>query len=212
MKTLGLLAFFAFALFAWRYSTFRISKNFAEVDPGKFYRSAQLTPDELQEVIDTYGIKTVVSLRGAPEHAPWFQPQVDVLKKNGVQFHALWWMAEYFPPKEEIIKYEDILEKGPYPILVHCRIGADRTGEATAIYAIQKMGQSKEEAIRKHLSFEFWHVSEFKPAMVEFLNRYQGPAWVRDIYDPCSPTNRPWMEAHLCARVPRAGGEPDPRL
>ncbi len=198
MKWIGGFAFIAFALFAYRYSTFRITKNFDEVDPGKFYRSAQLTAEELQEAIDKYGIKTVVSLRGAPEHAPWYFPQVEVLKKNNVNFEVLWWTAEYFPPKEELLKFEEILAKGPYPILVHCRAGSDRTGEATAIYAMNKLGQSREVALEKHLSFKYWHVEMFKPAMKEFIRRYDGTGWARDVFEPCSAENRPWMEAHHC--------------
>ncbi len=197
-KWIAAFAFIAFALFAYRYSTFRITKNFEEVDPGKFYRSAQLTAEELQEAIDKYGIKTVVSLRGAPEHAPWYQPQVDVLKKNNVNFEVLWWTAEHFPPKEELVKYEAILDKGPYPILVHCRAGSDRTGEATAIYAINKLGEARDQAIAKHLNFDYWHVELFKPAMKEFIRRYEGPAWSREGYEPCSAQNKPWMEAHHC--------------
>src|SRR5690242_684397 len=56
----------AFVLWAWQSSIVRLSKNFYEVDPGKFYRSAQLSPTELKDVVDKYGIKTVISLRGAP--------------------------------------------------------------------------------------------------------------------------------------------------
>lgn len=199
---LGTFLFLAFAAFAYRYSTFRITKNFDEVDPGRFYRSAQLTPAELQEAIDKYGIKTVVSLRGAPEHAPWYHPQVEVLQKNGVNFQALWWTAEHFPPKDELVRFEEILENGPYPILVHCRAGSDRTGEATAIYAVNRMGATKDEAIARYLNFDYWHVERFKPAMKEFVRRYGGPQWAREGYEPCSEENRPWVEAHHCADVP----------
>ncbi|MBX3018476.1 MAG: tyrosine-protein phosphatase [Bdellovibrionaceae bacterium] len=190
--------FLGFVAFAYRYSTFRITKNFEEVDPGRFYRSAQLTPEEMEEAIKKYGIKTVVSLRGAPEHAPWYQPQVDVLEKNGVKFEKLWWTAEHFPAKEELIRFEDILEKGDYPILVHCRAGSDRTGEATAIYAINHMKLTNEQAVAKHLNFDYWHVETFKPAMKEFVRRYQGPTWAREVFEPCSAENRPWVEAHHC--------------
>lgn len=192
------MLFAGFLAFAHRYSTFRISKNFTEVDPGKFYRSAQLSAEEMQEAIDKYGIKTVISLRGAPEHAFWYQPQVDVLKKNNVAFHALWLTAEHFPPKEELAKYVDLLDQANYPILVHCRVGSDRTGEATAMYAMKSMGQTREQAIANHLNFDYWHVPLFKPAKVEFMKRYEGPDWARNQYEPCSAANRDWVEAHHC--------------
>lgn len=189
---------------AWRYSTFRISKNFHEVDPGRFYRSAQLTPEELDEVVKKYGIKTVISLRGAPEHTPWYQPEVDKLKELGVDFQAVWWTAEFFPPKEELVRYEELLDKPQYPILVHCRVGSDRTGAATAIYAMQNLHQTNEQAVKDHLNFDYWHVEAFKPAMAELVRRYKGPDWVKNVYDPCSLENRPWAEAHQCQDRPAA--------
>ncbi len=42
--------------------------NFREVDPGRFYRSGQLDGDQLREVVATFGIRTIVNLRG--ESAP----------------------------------------------------------------------------------------------------------------------------------------------
>lgn len=183
---------------AFRYSVFRITKNFHEVDPGKFYRSAQLTPDEMAEVIEKYKIKTVISLRGAPEQAYWFHPQKEVLDRMNVQFFALWWTAEFFPPKEDLVNYLDILKKAEYPILIHCRTGADRTGEATAIYAMEYMKESATESIKKHMNFKYWHVPAFKPAMTEFVRRYRGDKWARQEYDLCRPENRAFAENPSC--------------
>lgn len=194
----GLALFVGFALFAHRYSTFRISKNFREVDPGRFYRSAQLTAEELSQVVDKYGIKTVISLRGAPEHTNWYQEQVQVLKEKDVTFQAVWWTAEHFPPKEELIKYVDLLKTAEYPILIHCRVGSDRTGLATAIYAMDFLRTPKEVAIAQHLNFDYWHVETFKPAMVEFVKRYRGPDWSRSKYDECALENRSFLENPNC--------------
>lgn len=184
--------------FAYRYSTFRISKNFETVFPGQFYRSAQLTPAELQEVIEKYGIKTVISLRGGPEHTQWFQDQKNLLESKNVAFEIVWWTAEHFPPKEELVKYVDLLKTAQYPILVHCRVGSDRTGLATAIYAMDYLRTPKEVAIARHLNFDYWHVEAFKPAMVEFVKRYRGPSWARNNYDGCALENRDFMENKDC--------------
>lgn len=192
------LALLVLGVCAYRYSTFRITKNFAEIDPGKFYRSAQLTPSELADAIDHYGIKTVISLRGAPEHAIWYRAQKDLLSRKGVDFHALWWSSEEFPTKSGLVEYLDILKTAKYPILVHCRTGADRTGEATAIYAIEHMNEKRDEAIRKYLNFNYWHVRLFKPAMSEFIRRYAGEAWARTEYDDCAPENLKYTDPAHC--------------
>lgn len=183
---------------AFRYSVFRITKNFHEVQAGKFYRSAQLTSDEMEEVIKKYGIKTVISLRGAPEHAYWYGPQKEVLEKNGVSFKALWWAAEFFPPRDELIAYLDLLKTAEYPVLVHCRTGADRTGTAAALYSMEYMGETSEQAIQKNLNFSYWHVPAFKPAMTEFVRQYHGDQWARTQYDLCKPEYRPYAENPQC--------------
>lgn len=198
MWSLWALLFGLVAVGGFRYSVFRITQNFHEVDPGKFYRSAQLTSEEMEEVIKKYGIKTVISLRGAPEHAYWYTPQKEVLEKNGVAFKALWWAAEFFPPKEELIRYLDMLKTSDYPILVHCRVGADRTGLATAIYALEYMKESQVDVIDHHLNFTYWHVPVFKPAMTEFLREYQGDQWVRTQYNLCKPEYQRYAENPQC--------------
>lgn len=193
-----LVLFLAFAGYIYRTSVVRISKNFHEVDPGKFYRSAQLTPEEMQEVINKYGIKTVISLRGAPENSYWVPGQKEILAKNAVEFIPLGWTTDYFPDKDDLKNYIEALDKSKYPILVHCRQGADRTGEATAIYAIEKMGMSNEKAVEEFLSFKYWHVPIFHPAKSEFVKRYQGKEWALTKYDPCSKENIQWAETGHC--------------
>ena len=193
--------FIGFVAFGYRYSTFRISKNFEAVVPGQFYRSAQLTPDEMREAIAKYGIKTVVSLRGGPEHTQWYQDQVKVLQDEKVDFKVVWWTAEHFPPKDQLIAYNEILKTAKYPILVHCRVGSDRTGLATAIYAMDYLRTPKEVAIARHLNFDYWHVETFKPAMIEFVKRYRGPFWAKNNYDECALENRTFLERDNCPVV-----------
>jgi len=192
------VVFLAFAGFMYRTSVVRLTKNFEVVDPGKFYRSAQLSPEELQEAIAKYGFKTVISLRGAPVNSYWYSPQVETLKNANVKFLAFGWTSDYFPHNEDFRGFLKALKEEEYPILVHCRSGADRTGEATAIYAIDYMHTPKEEAIEKHLSFRNWHVALLRPAKKEFVRRYQGYDWGMSTYDMCSAENREWAEPGHC--------------
>ena len=37
--------------------------NLREVEPGKFYRSGQLSDAQLRSTIDAFGIKTIINLR-----------------------------------------------------------------------------------------------------------------------------------------------------
>lgn len=178
------LVFFAIVgLFAYT-STVRITKNFYEVDAGKFYRSAQLTADELQEAIDTYGIKTVISLRGGSPDSYWYNDELSVLKKNAVEFYPINLSMDSFPSKGNLNEILRLFKETPKPILIHCRSGTDRTGMVTALYLVEEMGKSKDEAL-KQLSFKYWYVEAFHPAMTEFIRVYQGHDWAKNKYEPC---------------------------
>jgi protein tyrosine/serine phosphatase len=198
-KWIGLLCFLAFAAFVYRSSVFRISQNFYTVEEGKFYRSAQQTPEELEEHIRKHGIKTVISLRGAPKNSYWVQPQVDALAKNNVKFVPLSWTIDYFPATDALQEYFKVLQDpANYPILVHCKTGADRTGLASALYAIEYMRQPVEEALDRQLSFKNWHVRSFHPAMSEFARIYKGIDWALLKYNHCASDYKSWSEPGHC--------------
>lgn len=166
------------------WSTVRITKNFDVVDPGKLYRSAQLTPSEMQDAINQYGIKTVISLRGAPKNSYWYPGEIEVLKKNNVAFYDFGLEIDYFETKEELRAIAKLFKEAEKPILIHCRTGADRTGEISALYVLEEMKLSKEEAL-KQLTIKNWHVPFFHPAKTEFIKAYQGHDWLMNEYDEC---------------------------
>jgi protein tyrosine/serine phosphatase len=196
--TVGTVLFLVFASYMYYTSVVRISKNFVEVDPGKFYRSAQLWEGELADAIDKYGIKTVISLRGAPVNSYWVPGQIQLLKEKNVTFLPLSWTSHFFPEDEEFRKYIMALKTAERPILIHCRTGADRTGEASAIYAMEFMGTPKEQAIKEQLSLWNYHVQSLHPAKARLVEIYQGMDWAMTDYRRCSPENKPWAEPGHC--------------
>jgi protein tyrosine/serine phosphatase len=179
-------------------TVWRPSKNFHVVDEGKFYRSAQLSLDELSDVVDKYGIKTVISLRGAPQTSYWYKKQGDLLDKKGVLFRAVYWTTHYVPNKDELVSFLTTLKDAPRPILIHCRSGADRTGEAAAIYAIEYMGKSKDQAISDYLSLATLHVSFIHPAKKFLVRSYQGLDWAINQYDECKEPFRSYTSKGHC--------------
>ncbi|MES2856439.1 MAG: sulfur transferase domain-containing protein, partial [Bdellovibrionota bacterium] len=87
-------------------------------------------------------------------------------------------------------KYLETLETAERPILVHCRSGADRTSEASAVYAMEYMGYSKEKAIDEQMTYWHLHVPYFQPAKTQFIRNYQGAEWLKTEYHPCSEEMR----------------------
>ena len=194
----GALAFVLLALPLYYISTYRVTKNFHEVEPGRFYRSAQLDGKEMAEIVEDYKIQTVISLRGRPENFSWMDEQEKVLKDKGVKFIHFWWTSNYLPNVDEFRGFIDALRKEKYPILIHCRSGADRTGEASAIYAMDFMGESKQEALEKHLSWSFWHIDWLRPAKKALVRAYNGYDWAMKDYNPCTIENGKYAEPGAC--------------
>lgn len=199
IKTVVFVFLTAVLLIIWQSSIVRLSKNFHEVDPGRFYRSAQLTPAELEEVIEKYKIKTVISLRGAADGSYWVAEQRQVLDRLKVPFYSFSWSLDYFPKASELRGYLQALKTAEFPVLVHCRAGADRTGEATALYAIDFLKMPKEEAIKKYLSFKYWHIKAFHPTMTEFIRLYPGLEQAIASYDECAPENKKFSRPGDCS-------------
>jgi len=199
--TLKLVTFLVFAGLLYRISVFRITKNFDVVDPGRFYRSAQLTPEELDEVIHKYGIKTVISVRGAPENSEWVKGEKAVLERDHVKFVVASWMTDFFPDTENFRVFARALKEDQYPMLVHCRQGADRTGEASAIYGMTFLHETPEQAIEKNMSFDHWHLRFLHPAKSEFIRRWKGLDQMLESYDLCSPEYRDYAEPKYCPEV-----------
>jgi protein tyrosine/serine phosphatase len=184
----------------WYYTTvYRISKNFYEVDPGKFYRSAQLSPDELNEAIEKYGIKSVLTLRGSPTDSKWMAAELEIVKEKHLNFYDAGYTLDYFPTNRHLHTVAEALKNAPRPLLVHCRTGADRTGEVSAIYAVEFLGKSKDEAIHDELNFKHWHVQAFHPAKAEFVRQWKGLDWALNQYDLCRDFPQ-WAEKGDCSK------------
>jgi protein tyrosine/serine phosphatase len=171
--------------------------NFREVDPGRLYRSGQLSGDEFRQVIDQYGIKTIINLRGATPRSDWYREEVAAVREKGVRLIDIAFSSGRIPHPRRLIVLLDAYRDAERPILVHCQSGADRAGEASAIYQIEYMGKSKEEALEM-LTLRHLHLGWRRPAMRYFIGRYQGEEWVRNAYDPCEPDYEYYDKEKYC--------------
>jgi protein tyrosine/serine phosphatase len=62
-------------------------------------------------------------------------------------------------------------KKAPRPILIHCRGGADRTGEAAALWVITQQKKSKKIAL-KQLSLKYGHIRYKAPLKRRFVKLF----------------------------------------
>lgn len=105
--------------------------------------------------------------------------------------------ASRIPTADELTALLTAYESAPRPILVHCQAGADRTGEAIAIYIFNRTNGDRERA-KKALSIKYHHVRLINPAMDYFIeDLYQGINWAKS-YQPCTKDYKYFNKSALC--------------
>ncbi len=163
-----------------------VVNNFYEVDEGKFFRSAQMSGEDFAKKIQEHGIKTVINLRGANPGEKWWQEEAEVMRAYGIVHINIPMSAGRLPHRRDLIELLDAYKSAPRPILIHCQGGADRTGEASAIYQMLYMGKTMEESLDM-LHLKYRHIEKLKPAKIYFIkNVWQGEEWAYKEYNPCS--------------------------
>lgn len=146
--------------------------NFHEVRRGELYRSAQLGSSRLASALRSYGIQSVINLRGAQPDADWFREQMSVVRDAGATQLDIEWSHDALPWPSQIEPLVSALENASRPILIHCWGGADRTGLACAIAEL--LAGAAPETARHQLSVRFGHLP-IGPAshLDEFFALYQ---------------------------------------
>lgn len=162
------------------------SCRFYEVDPGNLYRSSQPSETDLETYINEAGIKTIINLRGENPGKYWYDAEVAVAQRLQVNLISIPMSAGRLPHRADLIKLLDAFATAERPILIHCKAGADRTGEASAIYEMIYMGKTKEQAL-KMLTPQFAHFEKLMPAKRYFIgDLWVNERWAREEYDPCT--------------------------
>ncbi len=157
--------------------------NFFAVQEGHLYRCRQLSGQRFAHYIDTFGIKTIVNLRGTESRPTWWQEEIAVSRKKNVNHYDIPMNAKVMTPKSQLLELLYIYDNAPRPILIHCMSGADRTGEAAAIWVMDQMGRSNTEAARQ-LAVDFGHSPGRFPAKDFLIRIWKNRQWLMNTYNP----------------------------
>jgi protein tyrosine/serine phosphatase len=156
-------------------------KRLHAVVEGRIYRSGQPWPRQLGPVVRRLGIRTLVNFRDDECVAT----NSDCLhEKRFAEKHGLLFVHIPLdcPPKEEsippLLKLLDDATK--YPILMHCAEGVERAGLAAAIYRIERMGWTNQQALDELLALGVAAKLRRSKEPMKYVN------WLRD-YKPRYP-------------------------
>ncbi len=138
-------------------------RHFGTVDEGKLYRCGQPTADDLAELIDKYGLKTVVSLRGTRDQADpdaWEQAERAVCESKAARFISIPCNHKNPPTAEQVREFIDLTQQPESrPVLVHCRLGQQRTLLFCGLYRVCVQGADPAATLREmdELGFNSGH-------------------------------------------------------
>jgi protein tyrosine phosphatase (PTP) superfamily phosphohydrolase (DUF442 family) len=179
--------------------------NLGVVDAGRVIRASQPT-SQLPAWIHDYRIRSILNLRGGGPSDWWYDAEAKAARENGVSFYDFPISATRRPSRRELLVIIDTLRSCPYPLLIHCKSGADRTGLASALYLMIERGVPPERA-EDAFTLEHGHIPLCGPERLhEPLREYAAwlaarglahtPArfrgWVRDEYaSPDGPEDPP---------------------
>jgi protein tyrosine/serine phosphatase len=107
--------------------------NFDEVVPDRLYRSAQ-PDDRFGKWIEAHNLRSVLNLRGGKPAYDWYAQEIRIVRDHGVDYYEIPMSAQIRPKRRDLLQIIDLLGRARYPMLIHCKSGADRTGLGVALY------------------------------------------------------------------------------
>lgn len=128
-------------------------RHFGVVAEAALYRCGQPRPEELVGLIQQYGLKTVVSLRGArsgDDPDAWEKEEAATCAAHGVQFITLPCNHRNPPTAAQVHQFLELTRSREHrPVLVHCRLGQQRTLLFCALYRVLEEGMDPAAAVEE---------------------------------------------------------------
>ncbi len=152
--------------------------NFHPVLAGRVYRSAQVSPGDLERYVARYGLRSIVNLRGANPGDDWYDGEREAAARMGVALFDLP-IDSVSPTPEEMRTLVRTLQGCPKPVCLHCNSGIDRTGIAAAVAVLLLDDGADPDAALDQFSLWYGH-SPFGRNLVRqesFIRDYE--TWLR---------------------------------
>jgi protein tyrosine phosphatase (PTP) superfamily phosphohydrolase (DUF442 family) len=130
-----------------------VSSNLGTVDPGRVIRAAQPI-SRLPQIIRDHHLASILNLRGGSSRDAWYASEVRTAQASGVAFFDFPLKATRRPTRSELLSLIDFFDHCQYPLLIHCKAGADRTGLASALYLMMQQDEPPQQALR---AFTIYH-------------------------------------------------------
>jgi protein tyrosine phosphatase (PTP) superfamily phosphohydrolase (DUF442 family) len=173
------------------YGLVRLVRNNRHRISQDAWRSAQPAPHHIRWLAKR-GIKTIVNLRGEQTFGTrWLEQQA--CARHGVKLVDLALRSRAAPTRAQFKAIKALLTSVEYPILIHCKSGADRAGLMGVMVRHVLDGVPIREA-KDQLSLRYGHFRNADTGVLDAVfDRYLDDAaatgiefwdWVEKVYDP----------------------------
>jgi protein tyrosine/serine phosphatase len=154
------------------------------------YRSNQPFPWQILADKNKRGIKTIINLRGVRNCSSFFLEK-ETCAKHNIKLINFPVTSRAAPKIETILAAKKLFNEIEYPMIMHCKSGADRAGLMSALYLILHKNIPVNDA-KKQLSFKYLHLKYAKTGILDaFFDNYLKENkkqdflnWVKNDYDP----------------------------
>ncbi|MGH6814804.1 MAG: fused DSP-PTPase phosphatase/NAD kinase-like protein [Hyphomicrobiaceae bacterium] len=134
------------------------------------WRSAQPAPHEI-EALARQGVRTIVNLRGERQCGSYWLER-EACARHGIDLIDFQIRSRAAPTRQEVHAARDLFERIGYPMLMHCKSGADRVGLMSTLYCFLRSGTPLEQA-KRQLSLRYGHIRQADTGILDrFFERY----------------------------------------
>lgn len=161
------------------------------------WRAAQPLPHQVRDNARR-GIRTIVNLRGRSDSSTYAYEE-ETCREAGVKLVDFRIRSRAAPTRAEVLAARDLFQSLDYPVLMHCKSGADRVGLMSVLYLHTRRGVPIADAL-KQLSLRYGHIRQADTGILfHFFEAYLDYAaktpiafyeWIEKVYDPAEVAAR----------------------
>lgn len=133
---------------------------------GDAWRSAQPSPSDIRRLARR-GVKTIVNLRGTRDCGS-YRLEIEACRKHGIRLVNFTVKSRQAPRRHTFHDAKALFDSIEYPMLLHCKSGADRAGLMSVLYMILRENVPVEEA-KRQLSLRFGHIRQADTGVLDMV-------------------------------------------
>ena len=181
IKKVGFLVLaFVFVLVGKYVYDMNINHNFETITDGKVYKSGVIPPDEIEDYVAKYHIKSIVDLRfpgtGDDVNNPEIPSELTAEKNAVAKIKGVTYFnngSDQVPAQKNLEVFYKIMDNpANYPVLIHCFHGVGRAELYSALYRIEYEGWDKDKARTSTRFLTKWSSFDLGKPKGDFLHNY----------------------------------------